>query len=1068
MLDTLVEDLGHLHETERLAPDLIFFTGDVAFGQPVSGPGDMAAQYKLAHEFFGRIRHAFGVGHEIPDENLFIVPGNHDVNRRRVLPSDAEYLERQKDIHEVDKIINEAGAQWKSISGRLTEYRTFLSDNGYHHLLTHPEHLIFAANRQVKGINLGIAGLNSAWSCFRDGEKGRLWLCGNWQISRLRSELRDSHLTVLLMHHPVNWLTDYEDPVVNPLIENRFDFFLHGHEHDVWVDEKPNGHTRIAAAACYDRSDKENGYNIVQLDLDTGKGTVWLREYDRKGGAWKPRIVPQRTDNEGRWSLENGRYHNSTAKAVSAPAAVSMAPANYPTLRRVYLPQPPIGRDADREAALTILRDSRALLLHGAPGQGKTALARFIAVSPEADSLYPDGVFEVDLQNEKQIGNISKQIGSALGDADTANPLALLASKRALIILDSFEFILRSNETDQVRRFLDNLIDSLFGGSRIIITSQDYFDKAGLVPKRVKGLDRESAVKLFHRESYYFYKDEDEDKVADFVSDNLGGHALSIKLVARYSFHASKVELGVLNRLWKEKFSDIAKFPHTLDDKTLITSFELSYATLTSEEKQFFLAMSLLPDGILGSFIKDIWGEKETAAYESFATLEKRSLLEGEERMWKMLGPIFLYAQEKRRAIESDRNNPLYEGLHQNINLIDRFYYDFVQTYAPQSTDEDPRDKNRRIREHFHNIHAFLDRRIEPSTEPMTLAAAESVLALYWAYHNNLSGYRNAITSAEDAVYYFDKAANVFSINNQQDKVMRCRYCGGNILWLRGDIDRARPYFDEVLNSSQSSSDIKLECQRAFAHFEYKIGSIPKAVAHYEQYVKDSYTAGEANAPTYRLRCWTGLLDAYRKLEMFDEAGECFEKAMAEAQDVPPSVRGNIIRGFAYALLVQGKLPEAEARYVEALEIFRGVSPFGEAHCRRGLGDVYVKTNRLDQAGREFNHAIKLYEEARKNPSLGVGLVELGLGRLCLALTDVGSAARHLSKAIKLFNPQNLNEPFEQAQAYELMADTLRRSGDVHGALGNYQLALQLYQRTGCSKAASRVSKAISVIEALK
>ena len=42
----------------------------------------------------------------------------------------------------------------------------------------------------------------------------------------------------------------------------------------------------IAAGACYERSDKENGYNFVRLDLATRQGKVWLRQYENIGGGW--------------------------------------------------------------------------------------------------------------------------------------------------------------------------------------------------------------------------------------------------------------------------------------------------------------------------------------------------------------------------------------------------------------------------------------------------------------------------------------------------------------------------------------------------------------------------------------------------------------------------------------------------------------------------------------------------------------------------------------------------------------------------------------------------------------
>ena len=372
---------------------------------------------------------------------------------------------------------------------------------------------------------------------------------------------------------------------------------------------KENGkkHKCIAAAACYNRSDRENGYNLVHLDFDQGIGEVWLRTYDKSGEGWTARLINDRTDDRGVWNLSLLSSPISAEDKILFTSKNITAQENFaletlPSSWAVYQPEPPLGRDAERDQSITLLRDNRVLLLYGAPGQGKTALARYIAISLK--SSYTDGIFEIDLQSEKQINNITKQIGIILGDTDTGNPFQSLHSKKALIILNSFERILHShsNDIENVTKFLNVLIRSLSGDSRIIITSQEHFKIDGLVEKKVPILSKDFAIELLHRESDSLYRSENEDKVADFVLNKLGGHPLSIKIVARFS-RESGLDLDVLDQLWSKKWIDFAQLIPGLNDKALITSFELSYASLGEIEKRFFIAMSLLPDGIIGNDI---------------------------------------------------------------------------------------------------------------------------------------------------------------------------------------------------------------------------------------------------------------------------------------------------------------------------------------------------------------------------------------------------------------------------------------------------------------------------------
>jgi formylglycine-generating enzyme required for sulfatase activity len=170
---------------------------------------------------------------------------------------------------------------------RFGPYLNFLHSQDLDHLLDDPQRALWATVREIHGLRVGLAGFNSAWSCGRgrDSERGKLWAAGRWQQGTLQEKLRGADFSLALIHHPPGWLVEYELPDFDRELRRDFRFLLHGHEHADWVGATERC-TTIAAGACYDRSDKENGYNFVRLDLETGDCEVFLRRYDRTGGGW--------------------------------------------------------------------------------------------------------------------------------------------------------------------------------------------------------------------------------------------------------------------------------------------------------------------------------------------------------------------------------------------------------------------------------------------------------------------------------------------------------------------------------------------------------------------------------------------------------------------------------------------------------------------------------------------------------------------------------------------------------------------------------------------------------------
>ena len=290
----LFSDIKQRIEKQSFYPDAIFFTGDAVFGDYPSE--SIKDQYNLFANFLDTVRGLFSP--EFPKDRIYLVPGNHDIDRNEVLDSDTLWLrDPKRSLNEITSEISNISKSFRHWTNRQRAYREFISSYKLDHLDPSNLQSVWHSIIEKNGTKIGIAGLNSSWSCATNGEKGLLWMGAKWQANTLRLGIGDVDITIALVHHPSNWLVEQEDPDAERTWHRKFNILLHGHEHKSFIDEKPGEELKISAGACYERDDRPKAYSIVQLDLTTYCVKIFPREWDVDGEGWVSKNIAGKAEN---------------------------------------------------------------------------------------------------------------------------------------------------------------------------------------------------------------------------------------------------------------------------------------------------------------------------------------------------------------------------------------------------------------------------------------------------------------------------------------------------------------------------------------------------------------------------------------------------------------------------------------------------------------------------------------------------------------------------------------------------------------------------------------------------
>jgi hypothetical protein len=212
------------------------------------------------------------------------------------------------------------------MDGRRTPKRTLLQPfNAFTKFITEytkQKYPDFANIRrlEIEGKKIAIFGINSSWMCGRNidtngkvNDEGYV-LVGEPQIHQSLKEISDADIKIAILHHPFEWMNEFDRRHVKERLINECDFILNGHQHtpDAKQISQNNGfYVHVSTGASYaDRISRDplyiNAYNLVHLNFETNQGIVFLRRWSDKQNLWLDDIDTH---------LPNGRRPFSLATA---------------------------------------------------------------------------------------------------------------------------------------------------------------------------------------------------------------------------------------------------------------------------------------------------------------------------------------------------------------------------------------------------------------------------------------------------------------------------------------------------------------------------------------------------------------------------------------------------------------------------------------------------------------------------------------------------------------------------------------------------------------------------------
>ncbi len=322
-------------------PDAVFVTGDVAY----SGK---SVEYDAAQIWLGRFKLALGVS----EPDIFIVPGNHDVDRklREGLSSRLVVNAIRAEPTKIDEALGDEPTRATLVEPQqaFTDFRQTYAAIGKQPFWSH--------SLDTRLGKIRVIGLNSALASLNDQDSNVSLVLGKTQLGTVLENTTKDELHFVLSHHPWSWL--YDGDYLKQRFLQRPHIFVSGHLHNPRVRAEA-GPTRELHRFC------EAG---AGFDSYAGQYAYAWHRISQRGHEYFPRVWDQKrsgfTADRNGHDLDGEERETTSPDRLAAPVAkwLALAPKaatsdkreqNTPVVTRISL-GPILGPHYDPNASLVL------------------------------------------------------------------------------------------------------------------------------------------------------------------------------------------------------------------------------------------------------------------------------------------------------------------------------------------------------------------------------------------------------------------------------------------------------------------------------------------------------------------------------------------------------------------------------------------------------------------------------------------------------------------------------------------------------------------------------------------